>query len=131
MQFVREMPPDQLAQLPTEILQKIILSLDALTLLRCRESHPRLRSCVDGLPEYQAYRKKFVELKQEYHNRGPRARKRQWNLKTSALLYEHVQAGTDLDFRFFAKVLLEYPEMQQCCTVFRGPHQGTSKHGLR
>ena len=107
------MQSDQLTTLPAELLDNIIVHLDALSLLRCRQVHPRLAARVDQLPKYKKYRVKFFEFEKEHHKfTRMGAVQEGLTVEGAAILYDFVQEGLEVDYYFFFSILLRYPQMR-------------------
>lgn len=110
------MPPDRLTGFPAELLLSVFRLLDSLSTLRCRQVNSRCKSCVDSLPEYQAYQTKFQDIIEQYisiHDAKPR----HWRIERSAELFDMVQAGIEIDYYLFVEFLLRYPQARAYVSV--------------
>lgn len=112
------MQPDRLTGFPFELLISIIHLLDPLSILHCRQLHSRYKSCVDSLPEYQAYQTKFQDIIEQYRSTHD-GRPRRWTLERAAEFFEVVRVGVEIDYYVFVEVLLSYPQAKSYVSVIR------------
>lgn len=115
------MASDRLTKLPSELLLNVLHFLDPLALLHLRTVHPRIKACVDQLPDYQAYQLQLQEFKKQHHESGYGRKRGKWSLERAAELFAHVREGGDVDYHFFFQVLLRYPQARAFYNVLSGP----------
>ena len=112
------MPADTLTSLPFELLTSIICLLDPLSILLCRQVHSNCKSCVDSLPEYKAYQKKFQDIVERYRSaRGVKPHR--WNMESAAKLFDVVRGGVEVDYYLFVQLFLSYPKAMSYVSVLR------------
>lgn len=111
------MPPHRLTGLPYELLNLILRLLDPLSILHCRRVHSRYRrSCIDSLPEYQAYQTKFQDIMEQHRNTRD-AKPPRWTIERAAELFDVVRADIEVDYYLFFRVLLSYPQARSFVSV--------------